>query len=88
MSKVTIESLYDDFAVPRTEAREYGVNYELYAKLAEIEVVPRKMVEMIIERIKVNKSVCVSDSYAEHTLDNVLQYSESLLKQFEEDINE
>ena len=85
MSRVTIESLYRDFTILRTEAREYGAHYEQYAKLAETEIVPRKMVELIIERIQGNKSVCVPDSYAEHTLDNVLQYAESLLKRFEED---
>lgn len=49
MSRVTIEGLYSDFTVPRTNAREWGVNFEQYERLANTEIVPRKMVEMIIE---------------------------------------
>ena len=49
MSRVTIEGLYSDFTVPRAEARQYGMNYEQYERLANTEIVPRKMIEMIIE---------------------------------------
>lgn len=49
MSRVTIEGLYSDFTVPRTNAREWGVNFEQYERLANTEIVPRKMIEMIIE---------------------------------------
>lgn len=49
MDRVTIEGLYSDFTVPRAEARQYGMNYEQYERLANTEIVPRKMIEMIIE---------------------------------------
>ena len=55
MSRVTIEGLYSDFTVPRAEARQYGMNYEQYERLANTEIVPRKMIEMIIERCKKNE---------------------------------
>ena len=90
MSRVTIENLYNDFTVPRTEAREYGENYEQYAKLAETEVVPRKMVEMIIKKCEEIQH----DNYHDDepyecgewsASDEIKEYAESLLKQFEEE---
>lgn len=92
MSKVTIESLYDDFTVQRKEA-EYGINYELYAKLAEIKIIPRKIAEEAMEQC---------DFYLEHFKDQDNERAvgakyvarqikiilEELLRQFEEEDNE
>lgn len=90
MSRVTIESLYSDFIIPRTNAREYGANYEQYVKLAEMEVVPRKMVEMIIEKCKEIQHDNNADyDYMECgkwcASDEIKDYAESLLKHFEEE---
>lgn len=85
MSRVTIEGLYDDFTVPGIEAREYGTNYEQYVALAGTEIVPRKIVEMIIE--KCEKDICTDykadAAIAEASL--IKRYAEELLEQFEED---
>ena len=88
MSRVTIEQIYSDFTVPRTAAREHGMNYEQYAKLAETEIVPRKMVEMIIEKCKDPVSGPKPSDYIVGISDEaelIAKYAESLLKQFEED---
>lgn len=75
MSKVRLIDIYNErFNEPSLKL----------SATADIEVVPRKMVEMIIERLKRNISSCENDSYAGFTLTDVLQYAESLLKQFEE----
>lgn len=73
MSRVTIESLMAHEA------------WAEFCEIEDIEIVPRKMVEMIIERLKINISSCEKDSYADFTLTDVLKYAESLLKQFEEE---
>jgi len=91
MSRVTIESLYGDFTVPRKVAREYGANYEQYEKLAETEVVPRKIVEMIIQKCKEIQNDNI-DGYGLHECgkwaasEEIKEYAESLLNQFEEEI--
>lgn len=88
MSRVTIESLYSDFTVPRTEAREYGMNYEKYAKLAETEIVPRRIVEMIIEKCKDHTSGPKPSDFlvgVSNEAGLIATYAESLLKEFEED---
>ena len=79
MSRVTIDNIQHDAS---------GLDNMSWAEITElyqIEVVPRKMVEMIIERLKRNISSCKKDSYADFTLTDVLKYAESLLEQFEED---
>lgn len=79
MSRVTIDDIQHDAS---------GLDNMSWAditKLYQIEVVPRKMVEMIIERLKRNTSSCRDDSYANFILTDVLQYAESLLKKFEEE---
>lgn len=73
MSRVTIESLMAHEA------------WAEFCEIEDVEIVPRKMVEMIIERLKRNISSCENDSYTDFTLTDVLQYAESLLKKFEED---
>lgn len=75
MSRVTIKKLYG----------EIDYDEDDYIAIKDVKIVPRKMVEMIIERLKRNISACENDSYADFTLTDVLQYAESLLKQFEGD---
>lgn len=87
MSRVTIESLYSDFTVPRKEAREYGMNYEQYAHLAVTEIVPRVIVEMIIDKCSQDEELYskldrIEAATASH---DVKEYAETLLKQFERD---
>ena len=85
MNGITIGNLCDDYSLTRVNATQYGMSYEKYEACKEIEVVPRKMVEMIITRLERNISACAKDSYAKHSLENVKEYTESLLDQFEGD---
>ncbi len=91
MSRVTIEGLYSDFTVPRTEARQWGMNYEQYERLANTEIVPRKIVEAIIERCKKNEEA-LRPHYGEPFEDgqdvaytDIRICAEQLLEQFEGD---
>lgn len=79
MSRVTIKDIFWTLDSGRLD-RDV-----IWDGCRNIEIVPRKMVEMIIERLKRNISSCENDSYADFTLTDVLQYAESLLKKFEED---
>ena len=87
MSRVTIEELYHDLG-----------NVEKWSASKDIEVVPRKMVEMIIKRCEdaIRRQEFIMDFYASdsyissnaqaarvHTM-QLKEYTESLLKQFEE----
>jgi len=78
MSRVIIKDLYRDMN---------NCNMSIWSKCANIEVVPRKMVEMIIEECKRNEifnhahgNYCAADN-----LQHIRECAESLLKQFEED---
>lgn len=82
MSKVTIDHL--DFDFNHTEIEKHD-------ECSEICVVPRKMVEMIIEECKKNEEA-LRPYYGEPFEDGadmaymtIRDYAESLLKQFEED---
>ena len=79
MSGITVGDLW----------REYCDN-EKWQTLKDIEVVPRKMVEMIMEECESLKitnyrygNYCAGDNFA-----HIKNYAESLLKQFEEDKDE
>ena len=82
MSRVTINALANNLTALWICKPEENAKIEA---VKNIEIVPRKMVEMIIERIESNKAVCEPDGYAEHILDNISMYAESLLKRFEEE---
>lgn len=74
MSKVTIEDIYDDI--------KHG-SVSDYAASKDVEVVPRKMVEMIIEECERRssgrtKARCEEAQY-------IREYAESLLEKFEND---
>lgn len=80
MSRVTIGDLYSDFVTVETP-------FEDWRKAWSVQVVPRKMVEMIIEECESLKmtnyrygNYCAGDNLA-----HIKEYAESLLKQFEED---
>ena len=78
MSRVTLNDIYCDYDVQDEEAKD-------------IEVIPRKMVEMIIKKCEEEKeelrpSCDVPIEHGEITAyTNIREYAESLLKQFEED---
>lgn len=74
MSRVTISDLHAGIHHSRVDA------YGLYK---DIEIVPRKMVEMIIEKCEKDGATYLSH-VANEALD-IKKYAESLLKQFEED---
>lgn len=77
MSRVTIDNIQHDAS---------GLDNMSWAditKLYQIEVVPRKMVEMIIEKCE-KDGVTYLSHVANEALD-IKKYAESLLKQFEED---
>lgn len=86
MSRVTIESLYSDFTVPRINARQWGMDFEQYKHLADTEIVPRKIVEMIIEECEKDGANYLG-AVANEAL-YIKTYAESLLKQFEEGEND
>lgn len=76
MSRVTIKELY------------WEINEDKYASnvwdgYKDIEVVPRKMVEMIIEKCRQDVIKYNHDSEEAACIE---QYAESLLRQFEEEI--
>lgn len=79
MSKVTVNDVWKDF--PTDE----------WADAIKIPIVPRRMVEMIIERCESlvnlysridNYDYCAGENYA---YDQIINYANSLLKQFEEE---
>lgn len=71
MSRVTIESLMAHEALAE------------FCEIEDIEIVPRKMVEMIIERCSIGEKL-VNKTTAMEVRD-IRNYAESLLKKFEED---
>lgn len=85
MSRVTIDNIQHDAS---------GLDNMSWAEITElyqIEVVPRKMVEMIIEKCKKNEEALrphYGDSYS-NGLDTaymiIRDYAESLLEQFEKE---
>lgn len=97
MDRVTIEGLYSDFTVPRAEARQYGMNYEQYERLANTEIVPRKMIEMIIEMCEKEEDEALDDAYGKYeddpdystgyanAMSAIRVFANSLLEQFEEE---
>lgn len=82
MSRVTIDNIQHDAS---------GLDNMSWAditKLYQIEVVPRKMVEMIIAKCKDHTLVSYPSDYiigVSNEADWIAKYAESLLKQFEED---
>lgn len=77
MSRVTIDNIQHDAS---------GLDNMSWAditKLYQIEVVPRKIVEMIIERCSISEKL-VNKTTAMEVRD-IRNYAESLLRQFEED---
>ena len=79
MSRVTLIDIYNErFNEPSLKL----------SATADIEVVPRKMVEMIIEKCKDHTLVSYPSDYiigVSNEADWIAKYAESLLKQFEED---
>lgn len=80
MSRVTIGRLYEDIKNNNVSKENRRIC------IADYEVVPRKIVEMIIERCLigenlVNKTTAMEVRY-------IRNYAESLLKQFEEENEE
>ena len=76
MSRVTIGDIYND------------VNDTTYFRalcIADIEVVPRKIIEMIIEKCERDKQL---GRGWENEANSIISYAEELLKQFEEDKDE
>ena len=87
MSRVTIQQLHDDYNVVSVNAKAWGfddkVDMDTYASLKTTEIVPRKIVEKIIEKAKEECSD-VNNSYYTRKINHIWEYAESLLKQFEE----
>lgn len=78
MSRVTVGDLYSDLVNVETP-------FEDWKKARSVEVVPRKMVEMIMQDIRERKAYCEDGSYADFVLGLIHDYAESLLEQFEEE---
>lgn len=77
MNRMTIDNLFIDSMK----------DAEGYDKIKNIEIVPRKIVEMIIEKCIDHTSVSYPSDYIMGVLneaDWIAKYAESLLKQFEE----
>ena len=77
MSKVTILSLVSDY-------KEEGYEWRYPNVLDKTEIVPRKLVEMIIEKCNDVATKCFNPADSEK-VDGIIEYAESLLKQFEEE---
>jgi len=73
MSSVKIKDIYYDGEVDSCE------------KVKNIEVVPRKLVEMIIEQCKKDMCSAKNDGAMCYEASCIKDYAESLLEQFEED---
>jgi len=85
MSRVTIDNIQHDAS---------GLDNMSWAEITElyqIEVVPRKMVEMIIAKCKKNEEALLPyygepfEDGADSAYTDIRNYAESLLKQFEEE---
>ena len=81
MNHVTIKELYWEISEDK-----YGdkVN-NVWEDYKDIEVVPRKMVEMIIERCKKDFCSRTNDGSMCYEASCIKDYAESLLKQFDEE---
>ena len=77
MNRVTIKDVYRDFAYAAVSN-----------DVKNIEVVPRKMVEMIIEYCKRESEINDYHDAVRIEAYEIQQYAESLLKQFEEEKKE
>lgn len=82
MSRVTIDDLTGDY---------YNDHTDKSFEIIDVEIVPRKMVEMIIKDCEKRmefygtlRMVCAEDKGAHNTAKSIKEYAESLLKQFEE----
>lgn len=76
MGRVTIMNLTNDY--------KYDLTLDEQVEVKDVEIVPRKMVEMIIEKAKEECSD-VNNSYYSRKINNIWEYAELLLKQFEEE---
>lgn len=76
MSRVTIDNIQHD------ASGLDNMSWDEITKLYQIEVVPRKMVEMIIEKCRQD---IIKYNHDSEEAACIKQYAESLLKQFEED---
>lgn len=74
MSRVTIDDITGDY---------YNDHTDKSIAISDVEVVPRKIVEMIIERCSIGEKL-VNKTTAMEVRD-IRNYAESLLKKFEED---
>ena len=75
MSRVTFGDLYIDYLDINTSVKDCK-------KVQEVEIVPRKMVEMIIEKCRQD---IIKYNHNSEEAACIKQYAESLLKQFEEE---
>lgn len=83
MSRVTFGDFYTDYL-------DISTSIEDCRKVQNVEIVPRKMVEMIIEKCKeIQRDNNDDDDRHECgkwcASDEIKEYAESLLKQFEDD---
>lgn len=72
MSKVAIRDIF------------YHISNADIDKVQDIEVVPRKIIELIIEKCN-EENKDVNNSYYSRKINHIREYAELLLKQFEED---
>lgn len=79
MSRVTIDNIQHD------ASGLDNMSWAEITKLYQIEVVPRKMVEMIIEKCVQDFRSPWNDGSMAYEATCIKDYAESLLKQFEED---
>ena len=79
MSRVTIDNIQHD------ASGLDNMSWAEITKLYEIEVVPRKMVEMIIAECNSQISKFHHNPSIVNTATHIKEYAESLLKQFEEE---
>lgn len=79
MGRVTIMNLTNDY--------KYDLTLDEQVEVKDIEIVPRKMVEMIIERCEctINCACYTEDNMRVLEARDIKEYAESLLKQFEEE---
>lgn len=81
MSRVTIDELGNDYML--------NVHYKEADKISDVEIVPRKMVEKIIEKCERMMDFYTCDTEftrgKKWAYDDIRAYAESLLMEFEED---
>ena len=81
MSRVTILDLVSDY-------KDADIDMSTCKKSRDIQVIPRKMVEMIIEKCVRDESEPAYSNATQEEATDIRKYAESLLKQFEEDEND